>query len=101
MLPPGGILEAPGQVAAASPRSARATGIKVADAQTMCVVELVVGLSEILIEIVGGRNIALPSRVAVRERNVGRGYKVSEDPHRHRIHPGGADYVRYPVADER
>src|SRR5258707_10531194 len=100
MLPPRGILEAPGHVGAAPLRGAGSSGIKVTYGQTMRVVELVVHLSQILVEVIGGGNIALPSCVASAERNVGQGNVGVDDLHRHRIQTVGADHVRDAVADE-
>src|SRR5213080_925372 len=100
MLPPSGILEAPGYVGTARLRGAGSSGIKVTYGQTVSVVELVVHLSQILVEVKGGGNIALPSCVASAEGNVGQGNVVVDDLHRHRIQTVGADHVRDAVADE-
>src|SRR5258708_15510704 len=100
MLPPRGILEAPGYVGATPLRGAGSSGIKVTYGQTMRVVELVVHLSQILVEVIGGGNIALPSCVASAERNVGQGNVGVDDLQRHRIQTVGADHVRDAVADE-
>src|SRR5258707_6470690 len=100
MLPPRGILEAPGHVGAAPLRGAGSSGIKVTYGQTMLVVELVVHLSQILVEVIGGGNIALPSRVAIAERNVGKGNVVVDDLHRHWIEAVRADYVGDAVTRE-
>ena len=101
MLPPGGILEAPGHVGAAPLRGAGSSGIKVTYAQTVSGVELVVHLSQILVEVIGRGNIALPSGVASAEGNVGQGNVGVDDLSRHRIDTIGADYVDDAVAYER
>src|SRR5213080_2906334 len=101
MLPPSGILEAPGYVGTARLRGAGSSRIKVTYGQTMRVVELVVHLSQILVEVIGGGNIALPSCVAIAERNVGQGNVAVDDLHRHRIQTVGADHVGDAGADER
>src|SRR6266404_9933709 len=98
MLPPRGILEAPGHVGVAPLRGAGSSGIKVTYGQTMRVVELVVRLSQILVKVIGGRNIALPSRVAIAEGNVGQGNVGIDDLHRYCILTVRADYVRDAVA---
>src|ERR1700681_4572721 len=66
----------------------------------MRVVELVVRLSQILVEIKGGGNIALPSCVTSAEGNVGQGNVGIDDLHCHRIQTVGADHVSDAVADE-
>src|SRR6266481_5573803 len=101
MLPPRGILEAPGHVGAAPLRGAGSSGIKVTYGQTMRVVELVVHLSQVLVEVIGGGNISLPSCVASAERNIGQGNVGADDLRRHRIQTVGTDHVRDAVADER
>src|SRR5437762_8356809 len=100
MLPPGGILKTPRQVRVARLRGAGSAGIKVTYRQTMHVVELVVHLSQILVEVIGGGNVALPSYVAITEGNVGQGNVGVDDLHRHRIQTAGADHVRDAGADE-
>src|SRR5712672_1930778 len=101
MLAPRGILEAPGHVGAAPLRGAGSSGIKVTYGQTMRVVELVVHLSQILVEVVGGGNIALPPCVASAEGNVGQGNVGVDDFPCHGIDTIGADYVDDAIADER
>ena len=101
MLPPGGILEAPGHVGAARLRGAGSAGIKVTYRQTMHVVELVVHLSQILVEVIGGGNIALPSCVASAEGNVGQGNVGVDDLPGHRIDAIRANHIGDAVADER
>src|SRR5258706_15807500 len=93
MLPPRGILETPGHVGAAPLRGAGSSGIKVNYGKTMRVVELVVHLSQILVEVIRGGNIALPSCVAIAEDNVGQGNVRLVDLSRHRIDAVGPDYV--------
>src|SRR5438105_2144722 len=99
MLPPGGILEAPRHVGTAPLRSAGSAGIKVTYRQTMHVVELVVHLSQILVEVIGGGNIALPSCVASAEGNVGQGNVGVDDLRGHRLDAIGAIPAGEVVAD--
>src|ERR1041384_99140 len=101
MLPPGGILETPGYVGATRLRGAGSSGIKVAYGQAMRGVEWVVHLSQILVEVIGGGKITLPSGRAIRVSNVRQRDEVVDDLHRHRIHAVGADHIRDAVADER
>jgi len=68
--------------------------------KTMRVVELVVHLSQILVEVKWRGNIALPSCVAVAEGNVGQGNVVIDDLPRDRINSVRANYIRHSVADE-
>src|SRR6267142_1770782 len=101
MLPPRRILDAPGHVGAAPLRGAGSSGIKVTYAQTVVGVELVVHLSQILVEVKWRGNIALPSGVAIAEGNVGQGNVGIDDPPRHRINSVRANYIRHSVARER
>src|SRR4029077_17795430 len=101
MLPPRGILEAPGHVGAAPLRGAGSSGIKVTYGQTVSFVELVVRLSQILVEVIGGGNIALPSCVAIAESNVGQGNVSIDDLSGHRIDTIGADDIEDSEAGER
>src|ERR1051326_4020418 len=101
MLPPRGILKTPRQVPAAAPRSAGPAGIEVTYAQAVLGSELVVNLSQILVEVVRGRYIALPSGVAIGQRNIRRWDEVTDDLHRHWIHTIRTDHIRDAVADER
>src|SRR5260221_9781843 len=96
MLAPRGILETPGHVGTARLRGAGSSGIKVTYAQTVIGVELVVHLSQILVEVIGGGNIALP----LVARRVGERDVVVDDLHRHRIQTVGANYISDAVADE-
>src|SRR5437868_8115032 len=102
MLPPRGIVEAPGHVGAARLRGAGPSGIKVTYAQTMRVRQLIIHLSQVLVEVIRGGNIALPSCCASGGIDkVCQGNIVVYDLHRDRIQTVGANYIRYSVADER
>src|SRR5450432_3180788 len=101
MLPPRGILEAPGHVGATSLRGAGSARIKVTYAQTVSGVELVFHLSQILVEVIRGGNITLPSSRAIGVDNVGQGNVRVDDLRRHRIQTVGANYVEDAVANER
>src|SRR5436853_3932307 len=97
MLPPRGILEAPWHIGTARLRGAGSSGIKVTYAQTVNGVELVVHLSQHLVEVIGGGNITLPLVAGrVGKRNV-----VVNDLRSDWIDSVRTDYVSDAVADER
>src|SRR5258705_524332 len=100
MLPPGGILDAPGHVGAAPLRGAGSAGIEVTYAQTVSGVELVVHLSQILVKVKRRGNIALPSCIAIGKANVGQRNVAIDDLPRDRINSVRANYIRHSVADE-
>src|SRR6185369_10434836 len=101
MLPPFRILRAPRNIRAASLGGAGSAGIKVAEAQPVIGVELVVNFTQILVRVKWSWNITLPTCCAISVDNIGQRNISIDDLPRDRIHSVRTNYVLHAVADER